>query len=170
MKTAYIIRHAKSSWDNYDITDFERPLNERGKRDAPVMAKRILDRNCTIDLFVSSSAVRAKETCKFFSAAYGVENKKIIFLDRLYHASPETIEKVIGSVDNKHNNVAVFTHNPGVTEYVNTLIPDLTIDNMPTCGVFCIEADIEAWDKFAGANKRFVFFDYPRLNQSNPLA
>ncbi len=164
MKTAYIIRHAKSSWSNHDITDFERPLNERGKRDAPQMAKRILDRNLSIDLFVSSSAVRAKETCNFFSAAFGVDNKKIIYLDRLYHASPETIEKVIGSVDNSYNSVAVFTHNPGVTDYVNNLIPDLTIDNMPTCGVFCVEADVEEWEKFASAHKRFVFFDYPKLN------
>lgn len=162
MKTIYIIRHAKSSWSLGDVTDFERPLNERGNRDAPEMAKRMIDKNIQIDLFVSSTAKRAKQTCEHFCNVFFVNNNKIQFLDRLYHATPSTIQAVIESLDNRYNSVAIFTHNPGITDFVNDLIPDVRIDNMPTCAIFCAESDTSDWKTFSNGEKKMLFFDYPK--------
>src|SRR4051794_9695084 len=70
MKTLILVRHAKSSWDQPGVSDIDRPLNERGKSDAPQMAKRLKERNIKIDLFISSPAKRAKKTAKYFAEEY----------------------------------------------------------------------------------------------------
>ena len=163
MKTIFLIRHDKSSLSFSDISDFDRPLNDRGHNDAPNMAERILKRNLNIDLFVTSTALRARQTCEHFCKALAVKLQDIILIDRLYHASPETIKNVIASLDNRYKSVAIFTHNPGITEFVNELVPDVRIDNMPTCGIFCVESDINDWKNFLSEKKKFVFFDYPKL-------
>src|SRR6185503_6845812 len=87
MKTLLLIRHAKSSWNDSSLTDFERPLNERGKHDAPAMAKKIHDRKVEIDLFVSSPAKRAKKTAEFFMTEYDVKEKNLLLIPTLYEAS-----------------------------------------------------------------------------------
>lgn len=163
MKTLLIIRHAKSSWSFGELSDFERPLNERGNSDAPKMAERILKKNLHIELLVTSTAKRAHQTCEHFSKILGLNNKDILKENSLYHASSEMIHDVIRQLDNKYETVAIFTHNPGVTDFVNGLIADTKIDNMPTCGIFCVESDINEWNQFEKAEKRFRFFDYPKL-------
>ena len=97
MKTLFLIRHAKSSWDNLTLSDFERPLNERGKYDAPLMAKRIKDKKIEIDAFVSSPAKRAKKTAEIFMDVFDAKEKKLILVPSLYEA---TIEKFYDAVEN----------------------------------------------------------------------
>jgi phosphohistidine phosphatase len=143
------------------MRDFDRPLNERGLRDAPVMAKRLLDRGVSIDAFVSSTANRALTTAGFFAAAYDVPATSIMQQPFLYHAQPEVFYKTIEMLDDKLQTVALFSHNPGITEFVNQLT-DARIDDMPTCGIFALKADIDHWKDFAGGNKTFWFFDYPK--------
>ena len=87
MKTLLIIRHAKSSWDDFSIKDFDRPLNERGKKDAPMMAKRLLKKNISIDTFISSPAKRARKTAEAFVKEYK-EKDQLFFFDELYLAGP----------------------------------------------------------------------------------
>jgi phosphohistidine phosphatase len=161
MKSLIIIRHAKSSWDFNTLSDFERPLNERGHRDAPVMAKRLFDKKITIDAFISSPAKRALTTAQYFTEVYNSEKKNIIQIKELYHASVETFFNVIARTDNKFNNIALFSHNPGITSFVNELT-NASIDNMPTCGIFAIKVDCDDWNKFYSAKKTFWFFDYPK--------
>lgn len=161
MKTLYLIRHAKSSWGDPGLPDFERPLNERGRSDAPEMAKRLLAKKIKIDAFVSSPAKRAKKTCKLFCKEFKGNEDDIIFKDELYNASAETFFRVIDSLDNDHRRVAIFSHNPGITDFVNRLCKDVTIDEMPTCAVFSVEADIKNWQDFSNAEKKFLFFDHP---------
>lgn len=163
MKTVLIIRHAKSSWSFGDLSDFERPLNDRGNRDAPQMAERILKKKLNIELLVTSTAKRAYQTCIHFSEVLGISIKDVVIEDCLYHASSDTIHDVIRSLDNRHNSAAIFTHNPGVTDFVNGLVTGITIDNMPTCGVFCVEANIHDWKDFKNAEKKLKFFEYPKL-------
>lgn len=160
MKTVFIIRHAKSD-QSFFGNDFERPLNERGRSDAPVMAKRLLDRNYKIDALVSSPATRAKQTAESFAMILNMPPLDIIFISALYHARAEVFYEEIAGLDNDLNTVAVFSHNPGITYFVNSLTTT-NIDNMPTCGIFAIEANTTDWAGFDKAKKVFLFFDYPK--------
>src|SRR3972149_550177 len=122
MKRLYIIRHAKSSWDNSNLQDFERPLNARGERDAPFMGQKLAERGIKPDL--------------------------------------KTILKIIQNIDDTKNDVMIFGHNPCFTHLANYL-SDANVDNIPTCGVFCVEFDIKSWREVAEGKGVYKFFDYP---------
>ncbi|MBP6024445.1 SixA phosphatase family protein [Ferruginibacter sp.] len=160
MKTLLIIRHAKAE-SSFTLNDFERPLNERGKKDAPVMAQRLLDKKIVIDAFVSSPAKRAKKTAELFYETYKAHDD-IILISALYHAPAEIFFDVIKEVDDKFDTIAVFAHNPGITYFVNQLTA-VRIDNVPTCAVFAVTINCNSWKDFAKAKKEFLFFDYPKL-------
>ena len=162
MKTIYVIRHAKSGWGDFTQPDFERTLNDRGKRDAPEMARRLKKRGVEIDVFVSSPAKRARSTCEYFCEAYDVKKHDILLIDALYNESANAIYEVIADLSDKYDHVAIFTHNPGITTFANSLTSTVRIDNMPTCGIFAVEAGIRHWSAFRGAEKKFLFFDYPK--------
>lgn len=161
MKQLFIIRHAKSSWDITAFTDFERTLNERGHTDAPAMAKRLIEKNIAIDLFVSSSAVRAFTTAAYFATAYSKTQNEIVKVDALYHAPPPVFYKTIEKIDDSLNSLAIFAHNPGITDFVNELT-STHIDNMPTCGIFAVRVNTHSWANFTVSKKEFWFFDYPK--------
>jgi phosphohistidine phosphatase len=160
-KTLFIVRHAKSSWDREVASDFDRPLNDRGKHDAPKMAEKIYAKGHLIDAFVSSPALRALSTAEFFSDAWQIGRKKIKLVPELYHASPETLLRVVEALDDSWQHVAFFSHNPGITEFVNQLVENTKLDNMPTCGVFAVTAPIDHWRDFGSAKKSLLFFYRP---------
>lgn len=162
VKTLLIIRHAKSSWDIGTLNDFDRSLNDRGKKDAPMMAKRLIDKKIQMDAFISSPAKRAIKTAELFKEAYGKNAGEILLITRLYHASPEDFFETILHLEDSFKTVAVFSHNPGITAFVNELTNEVKIDNMPTCGVFAIEVHTKKWASFMKAKKKFLFFDYPK--------
>ncbi|HMJ46424.1 MAG TPA: histidine phosphatase family protein [Ferruginibacter sp.] len=166
MKRLVLIRHAKSSWGGVGLADFDRPLNERGKRDAPEMAQRLFSKKIKIDAFISSPAKRAKSTCKAFCKVFKVPEDEIIFIDELYHANTDVFNKVIRSLNNKYGNIALFSHNPGITDFANSLCEGIRTDNMPTCAVFAVESDITEWNEFENAGKKFLFFEYPKSGGS----
>jgi len=161
VKTLLIVRHAKSD-QSFFGNDFERPLNERGKKDAPEMAKRISDRNINIDAFVSSPARRAKKTAELFCETFRQSTADINYISALYHAPALEFFDVIKSLDDRLNTVAIFAHNPGISYFVNDLVTDVRIDNMPTCAVFALQVNISQWKDFANGKKEFLFFDYPK--------
>jgi phosphohistidine phosphatase len=161
MKTLLIIRHAKSSWDNVLVTDFDRSLNERGRRDAPAMAQKLLRSGVQIDLFVSSPAKRAWTTAEFFVREFGRQGNEIVLVPELYQAPVQTFKEVVISLEDHFSNAALFSHNPGITAFVNTLT-SVRVDDMPTCGVFAITSPVAHWSDFLGAGKEFWFFDYPK--------
>ena len=142
--------------------DFDRPLNGRGQRDAPMMAQRLLDRQITIDAFISSPANRALTTAGYFAKAYQLSKKSIRHFQQLYHAHPDVYYDVLSKLEDTVTTAAVFSHNPGITEFVNELTTT-QIDNMPTCGIFAVKADILHWKDFSKGNKTCWFFDYPKL-------
>ena len=162
MKSLYIIRHAKSSWGDFTSPDFERPLNERGKKDAPVMAGRLLNNKVKIDVFISSPAKRALKTCKAFCNEYDYDENNIQLIDELYHASAETFYETVSRIADKYNAAAIFSHNPGITEFVNSLGSSVKVDNMPTCGIYAVSVDADHWSEFKKAIKTFLLFDYPK--------
>lgn len=158
-----LIRHAKSSWDSESLNDFDRPLNERGKKDAPMMAQRLKEKNVKIDTIISSPAKRAKKTASYFAEEYGVSENDIVFKTELYAAPQNVFYEVIEKMDSNPDNIALFSHNPGITEFVNTLTTT-RIDDMPTCSVFAIKTDAKKWRDIRDAKKEFWFFDYPKSN------
>lgn len=162
MKTLVIVRHAKSSWANIGQADFDRPLNERGKKDAPEMAKRLKEKHIKPDAFISSPAKRAKRTCEAFCDIFNFDKEKIHFIKELYHAPEKVFYSTIHNTNNKYNTIAIFSHNPGITDFANTLCDGVNIHNIPTCGVFVVKADIDDWKNFVHVEKRFLFFDYPK--------
>lgn len=162
MKFLYIIRHAKSN-QKFLSNDFERPLNDRGIKDAPEMARRLLQRNILIDAFVSSPATRAKTTAFTFASAYNKLSDEVVLVSALYHASVNTFYEVIKSLPNELNSVALFSHNPGITYFINDLNCGVTLDNMATCGIVGVQLHTNNWGEILKCKKAFLFFDYPKL-------
>ena len=161
MKTVLIIRHAKSSWGGIGQKDFERPLDASGETDAAKMALKISDKNLPIDLLVSSTANRAATTCLYFAEVNKIQHTEIVFLDKLYNAPEYIFTDVIAALDDSKNTVAIFAHNPGITEYVSTLCSNVEFYDMPPCGVFAVSANVESWINFENAEKQFLFFESP---------
>ena len=162
LKTLLLIRHAKSSWDDPALTDYERPLNDRGKKDAPAMAEKLYERGIKIDAFVTSPARRARKTAEQFAKRYKKEKEYLLLKTELYMASDEAFNSVIEKLNDDIDCVAVFSHNPGITDFANSLTEDIRIDNIPTCGIFAVSIEAKKWNKFKEAKKKFLFFDYPK--------
>lgn len=162
MKELILVRHAKSSWENAALDDFDRPLNERGKKDVITMSEKLLARNVKPDLFISSPAKRTWTTARAFAKTFKVKSDDIELITPLYQALPSEFYSVIKEIDNKHNCVVMFTHNTGLTDFANELT-NVHVDNVPTCGIYAVKVDCDNWKDFAKCNKHFWFFDYPKL-------
>lgn len=161
-KSLLIVRHAKSSWADLSQKDFDRPLNDRGKKDAPAMAKRVhKEKNVELDAIVSSPAKRAITTAKFFAEEFDIKKKNIIEWPELYEASIDKFYKAVSNLSDEYSTVALFSHNPGITAFVNDLT-NTRVDDMPTCAVFAIHIKADSWKAFENAEKEFWFFDYPK--------
>jgi phosphohistidine phosphatase len=161
MKRLYLIRHAKSSRDDPDLTDFERPLNKRGKEEVPVMGKRLKKSKIYLDLILSSPAKRALKTAKIIAKELGFPKKHIVTDDALYNASVTSLLNSIWNIDDAFQQVMLFGHNPGLTELAQYLT-NVRIDNIPTCGIVCVDFDVHSWKKVGEGQGIFVFFDYPK--------
>jgi phosphohistidine phosphatase len=162
MKSLFLIRHAKSSWDSLFQEDFERPLNDRGIRDAPRMARMLHSRGIFPDLLLSSSANRAQSTAILFCREYDIEPDQILLTKDLYHADPNTINRVVQSLNDSYNVVFLFAHNPGMTDWINRFT-DAKLDNLPTCGVAEIEHKSDIWNDFASQSLNCKNIWYPKM-------
>lgn len=161
MKKVLFVRHAKSSWADMTLSDKKRPLNARGKRDAPVMAQRCIDYGLGVQLVISSPAVRAYATAKVFYKAYNLSSS-IQKEEYLYHGDPADFEEALCGVDDDIECVAIFGHNPGITYLANELDSKKYIDNVPTTGVVIGEIDILNWNDFSIAKTVLKDFLYPK--------
>ena len=161
MKTLYIVRHAKSSWDDPSLADFDRPLNSRGRRDAPRMGKRLKEQNILPDLIFSSPAKRALSTAKRIAEELGYSKHAIETNEDLYHASEEEILSVLQGFSDKHSAVLMVGHNPGLTDFVNALM-NLNIFNIPTCGIATCSLDVSSWKEIEFGKGINVFYDFPK--------
>jgi len=161
MKTVYLVRHAKSSWDFPNLRDIERPLNKRGLRDAPFMAKLLAKQGVEPDAILSSPAVRALTTATFFKNELGLEGEDIFIRDEIYEAYPEVILHLIQTLPEKFNTVMLFGHNPTFTS-VSNMFNNSYIANVPTCGISKIEAQISNWTAFDEKTAKLFSFQYPK--------
>ena len=155
------MRHAKSSWKDMSLSDRDRPLNKRGKRDAPEMGRRIQEHGIRPSLIVSSPAKRAWSTAKAVADAINYPREFLQKEDALYLASLDTILDVIMAQDNGFNNLMLFGHNPGFTDMANFLVPGLT-NNLPTAGVVSVEIDQDDWNLYERPKTRLLVHDWPK--------
>lgn len=161
MKELFLVRHAKSSWDDPTLSDFERPLNERGKRDAPFMGAHLADLGIKPDLIISSPAKRAKKTAKILAEALGYDLQKIEYKEAIYEASAQSLLYIVCQLPDSAKRVMIVGHNPGLTMLAN-ILDDIVIDNIPTCGVVGVTFDTGSWSEACRMKGHTVMFDYPK--------
>jgi phosphohistidine phosphatase len=161
LKRLLIIRHAKSDWDDPKLSDFDRPLNNRGHRNAPAMAKRLLKKHLVPQQLVSSPAKRAITTAEYFADVFKIDKKDIRQENGIYEASSSGLIKLINELDNDYNFVALFGHNPGLSDLVMRLSNGGGF-NIPTCGVVLIQFFFDDWKLIGNGTGELQFFDYPK--------
>lgn len=165
MKKLYLIRHAKSSWKYPELSDFDRPLNKRGKRDAPLMAEVIKEKKIVPDLIIASSALRTKTTAMVIAKKIGIKKEKIVFKESIYESSMIELLRVIENVDDSVKSLFLVGHNPGLNLLAEYLINSY-VTNIPTCAIFAIELDIKEWNRVSEGCGKTLFFDYPKKHIS----
>jgi phosphohistidine phosphatase len=162
MKRLTLVRHAKSSWAAPASPDRERVLADRGERDARKMGRRLVARKARPSLIVSSPAIRAHATAKSIASALSYPLEFLQLEDPLYLAAPDEIMDVVRNQRDDFSDLMLVGHNPGLTDLVNRLLPDMQLDNLPTAGIVAIESDAPSWAAFTDHPIRLAFYDYPK--------
>ena len=160
-KTLYLIRHAKSSWDDHDLSDFQRTLNNRGLKDAPPMAKFLKGKNIIPDLIISSPAVRTLSTAEIFADEFNYKKNKIISDEKIYEATMSELMTAIKGINDEYNTVMLLGHNPGISNIAN-LIGDKFLPALPTCSVVGIELKVNSWNEVERDCGKTILFEYPK--------
>ena len=156
MKTLYMVRHAKSSWE-YDVSDRERPLAQRGLNDAANMSAHLADNHAAPQYIWTSDANRAHTTALFFKDAYGIDDAHFVTKPSLYDFGGGQVLETIKSCDDQIDHLMIFGHNHAFTSLAN-MLGNVTIDNVPTCGFVCIDFDIESWKNCKQGKTTHVLF------------
>lgn len=167
-KELFVVRHAKSSWGDLTLDDHDRPLNERGLRNAPEMGQRLKDGGVSPDALISSTALRARTTAEIIAGSMNFPKDGIVFDGALYHASATELQEYIGLLDDAHAFVMLFGHNPGMTSLVSHLF-GLPIDNLPTCGVVHLQFNENTWLATSSAPPARAYFDFPKNESGEAL-
>ncbi len=165
MKTLYIVRHAKSSWDFEALLDFDRPLKDRGVNDAADMASRLNRAGHVPELIISSPATRALQTAKIFCEGLDIPESRISLSDDFYDAGCEDLMNVISRMDDTFSSLMIFGHNPGFTELANHL-GTMVIDNIPSSGIVVLKFNTGKWEEIDRQLITKEFFDYPKNESS----
>jgi phosphohistidine phosphatase len=161
MKTLYLIRHAKSDWSDKSLSDFDRPLNKRGTKNAPLMGSKLADKGIHPDLILSSPALRAKTTAITIAKALSYPLDSIRYNHDLYACDVETILSIIRDVSPSVDTLFVFGHNPEITECANYL-SNGDIENIPTCGVVEMRLIKDDWKSIGENSAEISEFDFPK--------
>jgi phosphohistidine phosphatase len=167
-KELLLVRHAKSSWDDPYLDDYDRPLNERGLRNALEMGKRLQEWSIRPDAWISSTALRAITTAQMIAEEIGFPQDQIQRSRDLYHASATELQGFIAGLDDEIDTVALFGHNPGMTSLVANLY-GLPIDNLPTCGVVHLQFNENTWSAVSSVPPARAYFDFPKNESGETL-
>ena len=160
-KQLLLMRHAKSSWENTAQSDFDRPLNDRGKHDAPIMAKRISEK-FTPELILCSPAKRTAKTARIFCETLKLPDALIKFETQIYEAAVSDIIHLLRQVPDQFKNVMLVGHNPTITSLIGHLSNSF-VDNVPTSGVALLHLDVSNWSLVTDQCGKLLWFDYPKL-------
>ncbi len=160
MKNLLLIRHAKSSWEDPMLSDQERPLNKRGKKDAPAMGRLLKEKNLPADLIVCSPAKRAFKTAKLIAEEMGYPKKRIEVREEIYEQGLDALIELIGKLEDSLDRVFLIGHNPELTDLANRLT-GAGIENVPTCGIVSIEFPLSHWKDCALKGGKLALFERP---------
>ncbi|WP_299826434.1 histidine phosphatase family protein [uncultured Pontibacter sp.] len=161
MKTLYILRHAKSSWDFEELSDHDRPLNNRGRSDAQLMGEELSNRGITPELIVSSSAVRAITTATLVSRELNYDAESILVNDKIYGADRKELLEVVHNTPTEVDKMMLVGHNEAISEFANMLSPE-HIASLPTTGVVALEFNCDSWYDISKENASLLFYDFPK--------
>jgi len=164
MKTLILLRHAKSSWKDTSVRDFDRPLNQRGLKSAPAVGKLMKKRKLQPDLVLSSPAERARQTTELVLAEAGLEIE-VRHDERIYEATVARLVEVVAQIEDEANVAMLVGHNPGLEELLAALTG--TARSMPTAALACIELDIEKWNKVRAGTGRLEWLVKPKELKSS---
>lgn len=163
MKKIIMMRHAKSSWKDYSIRDHDRPLNARGKRDAPLMAAKLHALVPHIDHGFVSTSKRTRLTVDPIISLYRRDIAAVTYTSDLYHGMPEDYEKNLWTVDDELDTILMVGHNPGLTLMAMSAQADDIIENVPTSGIFILEHPADRWVDVQISSCRRTAFLYPKM-------
>lgn len=163
MKNLILVRHAKSTWDNPEWTDFERQLNIRGNRDAATMSQLIASKGIKPDLLISSPAKRTTETSYYFCDALSYEKKHIRFDLGIYERGSKYIINLLSGISSNVHCIMLVGHNPDITSLASYFSGEY-FDNIPTCGIVSIQFTFDSWNNIVSNNGQLVFFEFPKNN------
>ncbi len=162
MKTLYIMRHAKSSWRDIVLDDFERPLNKRGKRDLPFMSELLAKKGVKPDVLIASPALRTKVTAEVLAAHLDYPLEKIVWDLHIYNEDADYLHDLLKGLNDEEHSAVLVGHNPAVTILANSLCIKDYIDNMPTCCIFAMEFNTKSWAEISSRNSKLLFVEFPR--------
>jgi len=159
VKTLLLMRHAKSNWDDASLRDFDRPLAERGRRDAPRMARALVALDSAPDFIVSSPAARARETIEAVIRE-GELTAPLEFNEGIYDASPGVLMRIVQRLPDEHRRVLMVGHNPGFEDLLARLSGER--GRMPTAAIACIEFQVDRWDDIEDGQGKLVWLLTPK--------
>jgi phosphohistidine phosphatase len=161
MKTVYLVRHGKSSWENMQYQDYERPLIDKGISRTRKIAGFLSDKKVVPDMILSSHAVRAFETAKLLATKLNYPIEKIKIDENLYFLGQQAMENILLGLDDGLKEVMLVGHNPDMTNFVNLFL-DKKIDYLPTTGVVCVRFDTNHWNEVFLAKREIPFVITPK--------
>jgi phosphohistidine phosphatase len=161
MKTLYLVRHGKSSWEDLSLQDYERPLQGKGIRRTRKVAGYLFDQKVQPDLIVSSHALRAVETAKIIANILDYNPGQIVLDESIYFAGVEALEQLVLGLNDSLKKVLLVGHNPDITNFANLFLHE-KIDYMPTTGVVGVEFETESWSKALFAKREILFVVNPK--------
>jgi len=159
MKKLFIIRHAKSSWKEENLDDFDRPLKKRGKKNASYMGEMLKEKHILPDIILSSPAIRAKTTADIIAKKVNY-SKDILFNKNIYESNEATLHNLLREFNNKNKIAFLVAHNPELN-----MLADYYVgfnENIPTCGIIEIEFDCKKWQDITPFNAKLISFEYPK--------
>ncbi|MGB3790207.1 MAG: histidine phosphatase family protein [Phormidesmis sp.] len=162
MKRLHLIRHAKSSRDDSDLADIDRPLNKRGLASCQIMATQIADVGCPFDPVFCSPAVRTQSTIEQISQALSSQQIHWQTDNALYTFEVQDLVKWCRALDNSMTEVVIVGHNPAMTDFVNQM-SDRTIKNLPTCGYVQLQFEVDSWQALSARSAKLVSFLTPKM-------
>jgi phosphohistidine phosphatase len=160
LKTLFLVRHAKSRWDDPDLPDVQRPLSRRGERAARKMGRRLARRGVDPDLVLSSPAVRAMKTARIIARRLDYPRRNIRVNPRLYACSIDELHHTVRTLDDRFSTVVIVGHNPEITAFAQRLCEQIT--HMPTCAVARFTLNLDSWARVDESTRADTEFDYPK--------
>ena len=158
-----LVRHAKSSRDDPGLEDFLRPLNDRGKRDAPEMGRRLRESGIQPDLIVASPAKRAIKTARLIAGEL-CPDAEVLEAPGIYEATAGELLKLVQGLPEEKRDVMLVGHNPGISDFAHLFLRNV-IENVPTCGVVRLAFDAQHWRDISPQRATMLLFDYPRKDR-----